>query len=239
MANSQIKSGLVATTLILAATSFTAFQGCASDGSTRGNRMRVQGQGETPCCGGCALGTVNATPVADLSFEAREELIKMRQEEKLARDVYAALGEKWGVDVFQITNSEQRHMDAMERMLDRFGIEDPITDDARGVYADQEFVDLYNDLIEAGSVSLLDALKVGAKIEELDLYDLRVAKAAVSDPVLINVYSNLERATRNHLRAFAAQVKAQNGTYRAEHLSQEEFDSIADSDFERGNRRSS
>jgi hypothetical protein len=243
MANStRIKSGLVATALVLAAASTTALQGCASDGTTRGNRMGLRAQGNGPglgngaCCGECAFGTVNATPVVDLSFEAREELLRMRQEEKLARDVYAALGEQWGADIFAITNAEQRHMDAMERMLDRFGMEDPVTNDARGVFADQAFTDLYNELVEAGSDSLLDALNVGAKIEELDLHDLRVAGDGVDDPVLTMVYGNLERATRNHLRAFAAQIEANNGTYIAEHLTQAEFDAIADSAFERGNR---
>lgn len=289
--STRIKSGLVATALVLAAASTTAFQGCASDTNTRGNRMGLRAQGNGPglgngagnwdcplgvtnaasrgnplgyrsqryapgfrnpgfgagsCFGNgpgfangagnwdCPVGAVNPTPVVDLSSEAREELLKMRQEEKLARDVYATLGERWGADVFAITNAEQRHMDAMERMLDRFGMEDPVTNDARGEFTDQAFTDLYNELVEAGSGSLLDAYKVGAKIEELDLFDLRVAGDGVADPVLTKVYGNLERATRNHLRMFAAQIQANNGTYSAEHLTQTEFDSIADSDFEPG-----
>jgi len=290
MANStRFKSGLVATALVLAAASTTAFQGCASDTNTRGNRMGFRAQGNNPglgdgacnwacpvgvtsaasrgnplslrtqrygpgfrnpglrnpglrnpdlgngaCCLECPVGAVNSAPVADLSFEAREELLKMRQEEKLARDVYATLGEQWGMDVFTITIAEQRHMDAMKRMLDRFGMEDPVTSNARGEFNDQAFTDLYSELVEAGSGSLLDAYKVGAKIEELDLCDLRVAEDGVADPVLTMVYGNLERATRNHLRMFAAQIQANNGTYVAEHLTQDEFDTIAASAFERG-----
>jgi hypothetical protein len=192
--------------------------------------------GNGTCCGECAPGAVNQAPVVDLSIEAREELIRMRQEEKLARDVYVALGDQWGADVFAITNAEQRHLDAMKKMLDRFGMQDPIVDDSRGVFADQAFTDLYNELIERGSASLLDALKVGAKIEELDLIDLRAAGQGVGDPVLKMVYENLERATRNHLRMFAVQIRENNGTYVAEHLTQKEFDTIAASDFEPGGR---
>ena len=201
--------------------------------------MGPGGQGKGGGCGGgcgggeCATGLLD-TPVIELSASAATELLKMREEEKLARDVYAALGDKWGAQVFNITNAEQKHMNAMKKMLDRFGMEDPITTDARGVYSTQAFTDLYNKLIEAGSESLLDALKVGAKIEELDLSDLRVAGEQVSDPILTKVYANLERATRNHLRAFAKQIQANGGTYEAEFLTQEEFDSIAASPMERG-----
>ncbi|MCA9304436.1 MAG: DUF2202 domain-containing protein [Phycisphaerales bacterium] len=189
-------------------------------------------------CGGGCTSTADASAdssVAALSSEARAELLKMRQEEKLARDVYRALHERWGADVFKISNSEQRHMDAMKAMLDRFSIQDPIVDDTPGVFTDKVFSDLYHELVDAGSGSVLDALKVGAKIEELDLVDLRAARAEAGDAVLDRVYGNLERATRNHLRAFAAQIEANKGVYAAVHLPQEEFDAIADSEFERGN----
>ncbi|MDF1810521.1 MAG: DUF2202 domain-containing protein [Phycisphaerales bacterium] len=173
-------------------------------------------------------------PVIQLSEAATNELIKMRIEEKLARDVYAALGDIWNADVFRITNAESRHMFAMEQMLKRFNIDDPILDQTPGVFPQQAFTDLYEKLIESGSKSLMDALKVGAKIEELDLFDLRVAAQDVEDPILIKVYGNLQRATRNHLRAFDAQIQLNNGHYKAQHLSQEEYDTIAASDFERG-----
>ena len=190
------------------------------------------------CGGGCGGGECDTglldTPVIELNEIAASELLKMREEEKVARDVYAALGDMWGNPVFNITNSEQKHMNAMKKMLDRFDMEDPITTDVPGEYANQAFTDLYNKLIESGSVSLLHALKVGAKIEELDLVDLRIAGEQVEDPILTKVYGNLQRATRNHLRAFAKQIQANGGTYEAEFLTQEEFDTIAASPMEKG-----
>ncbi len=188
------------------------------------------------CCSECAVNSPSASvPVVELSSEAANELLKMREEEKLARDVYSAMHEKWGAQVFNIRNAEQRHMDAMKMMLNRFGLTDPITENTQGIFTTKAFTDLYTKLVDVGSGSLLDALKVGAKIEELDLYDLRAAAKDVNDPVLTKVYANLQRATRNHLRAFAAQIEANDGTYTAAHLTQEEFDTIASSDFERGN----
>ncbi len=183
---------------------------------------------------GCQISSSLGAPVVELSSESAATLLQMREEEKLARDVYAELGEKWGAKVFNIAKAEQKHMHAMKKMLDRFGMQDPITDDSRGVFQSQSVADLYNQLVESGSESLLAALQVGAKIEELDLSDLRIAADGVNDPVLAKVYSNLSRATRNHLRAFAAQIEREGGTYTAEFLTQEEFDTIAASDFEKG-----
>lgn len=225
-----IKATLISSVMLLAGTS------------------RARGPGDKSCCaaadpGACdtdaaccvAQGMPNA-PVIELSPAAATQLRRMREEEKLAHDVYLAMFDKWGAKVFNIRNAEQRHMNAMKNMLDRFTLQDPITDNTPGVFTLQIHTDLYAQLVEAGSISLIDALKVGAKIEELDLTDLRVAADGVDDPVLIKVYANLQRATRNHLRAFAAQIKLNGGNYTAEHLTQTEFDAIADSDFERGNR---
>ena len=48
----------------------------------------------------------------------------MREEEKLARDVYVALGDRWGLRVFEnIARAEQRHMDAVVAQLDREGVD--------------------------------------------------------------------------------------------------------------------
>ena len=49
----------------------------------------------------------------------KESLTLMRQEEKLARDVYLTLGENYDLPVFtNIPRSEQRHMDQMGELLD-------------------------------------------------------------------------------------------------------------------------
>ncbi|MCA9304435.1 MAG: DUF2202 domain-containing protein [Phycisphaerales bacterium] len=174
-------------------------------------------------------------PVVMASPELASWLLHMREEEKIARDVYRTLGQLWGVNVFSnITSSEQNHMNSMASMLDRYGLPDPVVDDSTGVFTNPAFAELYTLLVERGSESLMEGYKVGAKIEELDIVDLREAIVGAQDPVLISVYENLLRGSRNHLRAFARQIYNNGGTYEAEHLTQEEFDEIANSDFEPG-----
>ena len=189
-----------------------------------------------PGGGGCSLCAGEKQVESDQSLDQRviDTLVAMREEEKLARDVYLTLGEKWDERMFGIAESERRHLNAMKGLLDRFGIEDPIKDDSRGVFTSERYAKLYTELVARGFTSRVDALRVGALIEELDLTDLREASALTEDESITRVLNNLRRATRNHLRAFANAINAEGATYEASHLSQEEFDSIASSPNERG-----
>ncbi len=177
---------------------------------------------------------------AGLSVELRQSLVHMREEEKLARDVYLTLNRKHDSTVFsQIASAESRHMAALGRLLDRYRLPDPVVDDAIGKFTKPEFTQLYTELVAQGSKSLADAYEVGALIEELDIVDLIAGARMISQhPDIERIYQNLMRASRNHLRAFASRLDEQGKTYTAQHLSQKEFDKIAASPWERGHGRS-
>ena len=190
-------------------------------------RMQGQRQGRGQEC----LFDQNTEP---LSEEEANELLSMREEEKLARDVYLAMRGLWKQQVFlNISRAEQRHMSALARAIDRYDLEDPVVDNTPGVFTNPVFTALYEELVTAGSESVLEALKVGA------LVDHREALDATTHPDLQRVYENLMRGSRNHLRAFASRIAAADGTYEARHLTQEEFDAIAASPAEPGHGRRS
>ncbi len=173
--------------------------------------------------------------VGALSDKERSELILLREEEKLARDVYLAMYERWDAQVFRnIAQAESRHMAAVQRLLGKYQITDPVTDDKPGEFTAPKFQQLYKSLDQSGSQSLIDAIKVGLNIEEMDIVDLRRITQATSSDDIRRVLQNLERASRNHLRAFSAQLKSLGGTYVATKLSQDEFDAIARGSMERG-----
>ncbi|NWF88731.1 MAG: DUF2202 domain-containing protein [Ignavibacteriaceae bacterium] len=139
-----------------------------------------------------------------LSQEEIDGLIHMRIEEKLARDVYTVLGNKWQAKVFlNIKLSEQNHMDAINRLMIRYGIPDPLTTDEVGVFPNETFQNLYNELVAQGSLSLVEAFKVGVKIEELDIDDLEYQiENVVNNIDILRVYTNLKIGSENHLKAF-------------------------------------
>ncbi len=195
------------------------------------------GQGGGNFGGPNAVGSGGTT--VSLSVDAADTLEFMREEEKLARDVYLMMDEVWNVTIFSnIADSEQKHMDAIETLLGRHGIPDPVIDEADvGGFTNPDLLALYEQLITDGEQSLLAALQVGAHIEEIDIADLREALAVELPDDVQTVYENLLQGSRNHLRAFVRQIEWQGVIYRAKVLDQEDVDAILDSPMERGSRR--
>lgn len=147
------------------------------------------------------------TPVAPADAALAADLKYMREEEKLAHDVYVVLAAKWGTRVFSnISASEQRHTDAIAELLDRYGVADPADGKATGAFENADLQKLYNDLVTRGSVSAAEAFKVGKLIEETDIADLdkRIARTSATD--VLAVYKNLRAGSVNHLAAFDRQI---------------------------------
>lgn len=171
--------------------------------------------------------TVAQSTSGALSDNEATTLVWMREEEKLARDTYITLNERWGTRIFtNISRSEQTHMDAMLVMLNTYGVEDPISDDTGGVFDDPVLADLYDKLIADGSVSTLDALYVGGFIEELDIKDLWNAINESTHADVTAAYENLLAGSYKHLRAFVGQIEAAGIDYEAQYLTQPEVDAI-------------
>jgi hypothetical protein len=159
-------------------------------------------------------------------------LLWMREEEKLARDVYTALSEMWDLPIFaNIADSEQTHTDAVGALLDAYGIADPMADDVPGVFVDPTIQGLYDELVEQGSKSLVDALVVGATIEDMDIVDLRLRRSGIE--AIDDVYANLEKGSRNHLRAFIRTLERQGGEYVPAYLTVAEYEAIISAPTER------
>ncbi len=180
-------------------------------------------------------GLIADIPKSDLNGEEKSGLILMREEEKLARDVYVTLGDKWGLPIFtNISRSEQVHSDAVKILLDRYDIEDPIKDNATGVFTSLHLAELYNTLVKQGSRSLMDALLVGATIEDLDIKDLNELTARTDNEDIIVTYKNLNKGSRNHMRAFSRQISNRGGSYTPQYISKEEYETFLNSPHERG-----
>ena len=184
--------------------------------------------------GGIAALLINL-PSEDVTEDEEQGLYQMREEEKLARDVYLTLYDAWEIPIFSnIACSEQRHMDAVGIILDKYGLQDPIIIDTIGVFVDQNIQTLYYQLIQAGSVSLIEALIVGTTIEDLDIFDLQNFLSETDNTDIKALYQNLMKGSRNHLRAFADQLNRNSISYSAQYLTQQEVEDILNSPRERG-----
>jgi hypothetical protein len=143
---------------------------------------------------GSALAPLDDAEIATLKW--------MREEEKLARDMYLTLNTFFPAKIFtNIAASEQKHFDALGQKLDLYGIEDPATDQI-GVFTDPDLQALYDDLLALGMVSYVEALKVGVAIEETDLTDLEAAIDGTDSVPLARTYQQLLTGSEHHLAAF-------------------------------------
>lgn len=172
-------------------------------------QRRGQRDGTGPGCAGTACPLDQAAQTgAEITAADANNILFMKQEEKLARDVYQALAAKWQHATFaNIAVSEQRHLEAVDRLIVAFGLEDT-TPDATGKFSIPELQELHDDLLAEGGKSLADALKVGVRIEEADIEDLESALAGTANPAVSRVLTNLRRGSYNHLAAFTRALEA-------------------------------
>ena len=149
-----------------------------------------------------------------------------------------------------IDDAEQTHMDAVRDKLAQYEITDPNTNDNIGVFTGKAFGEYftatYISLVEHGELSELDALYVGAYIEELDIRDIDLCpdeiisqdngvdsaddygRAYTDNPDIKRLLNALLKGSESHLRAYVRNIERHigAGSYEAQILEQDEVDTI-------------
>jgi hypothetical protein len=172
--------------------------------------------------------TLTQQEIDDLKFS--------REEEKLARDVYLFSYDKYGQDIFNnISKSEQQHMDKILVLLNTYQLSDPASVE-RGVFSNQTLQGLYDDLTAQSDISLIEALKVGAIIEDLDINDLDLLESRTTRNDILNAYDKLKCGSRNHLRNYISQLVLNEVSYVPQFISLDDFTEIINSDNEQCGR---
>jgi hypothetical protein len=187
-----------------------------------------------------------------VDFNEETHMVFMREEEKLARDVYISLGDLYpdAIVFSNIDDAEQQHTTTVKEKLAKYNIADPNTDDTVGAFTGEDygwyFTEKYTLLVSLGEKSELDALYVGAFIEELDMLDIvQCPKVIVEtqDKIkdsgdcglnytdnhdLQSMLESLLEGSKNHLRSYVGNIEAVKGvcSYEAQVLTQLEVDTI-------------
>ena len=162
---------------------------------------------------------------ATLLPEEVEGLMLMREEEKMAHDVYSSFYDKFGLRVFaNIANSESKHMEAVLWLINSYQLTDPASNEL-GVFENADIQNLYNQFMAEG-VNEVEALKIGAFIEEYDIADLEKLISETGNMYIVRVYTNLLNGSKNHLRAFVKNLSSRNVVYQPSILSQTEYAEI-------------
>ena len=198
-------------------------------------------QGRPPQGGGASdcqqalIDRFDSLDVNILDQETIDAIVLLREEEKLARDVYLTLSWWYDLPVFSnIARSEQQHMNLVALLLYRYGIPDPVEGNGIGEFTDPWVQGLFDDLVASGAESLVDALLAGATIEDVDIYHLQhILDHSDFDDVNL-IVQNMVAGSRNHMRAFYGALEQRNVIYTPEFISQAELDAILASPMETG-----
>lgn len=170
-----------------------------------------------------------------LSQYDKDALLFMFKEEKLARDTYVFLDSVWAINPFSnIKNSEQTHMNAVENLLMQNQIEYHIL--RKGKFENQELQSLYNQFKVNGVLSMANAFKIGATIEDLDIIDLQNNIDNTTNQSIISVFESLQCGSKNHLKSFVSALENINETYTPQFLSNEQYKIIIESSSEQCNK---
>jgi len=126
---------------------------------------------------GCRRGWSRWSDTVRTSDRCRGVLLTyMREEEKLARDVYLVLDGRWRTSPFSgIASSEQKHTDAIRNLLTRYGLADPASGKGIGEFQNALSPAALLSVVDKGNLSLTDAFEVGVIVEETDINDLKQA----------------------------------------------------------------
>lgn len=174
---------------------------------------------------------------SELTNDERQRILLMLEEEKLSHDVYRKLYVMWKLPIFNnISISESRHITAIKRLATQYQIDDITSNLKFGEFVSPVMSELYDKFITQGEKTSLYALKVGAEIEEHDITELQSGIDTTNNKHIKQVYRNLQRASRNHLRAFDRNIRRQKGVYVAKYLSAIEYQEIVTSPKERSNQ---
>ncbi len=170
-----------------------------------------------------------------LSRQEIEDLQFLKEEEKLARDVYLFSYDLYGQKIFQnIANSEQSHMNSVSAIMKKYGLKDLALTE-RGEFSNAVLQGLYVDLTSLASRSMEEALIVGATIEDLDINDLNTFIENTNHSDVEVMYNKLNCGSRNHLRAYIKNLGNINVIYDPQFISIEEFDGIINNTGEKCN----
>ncbi len=166
-----------------------------------------------------------AQSLTALTNSEKEGILLMREEEKLAHDVYVFFANKYNIPIFRnIAKSEVVHQKLVIQLMSQYDIEDP-SFDQEGKFHNRELQELYDNLTAEGN-TLIQALTVGAYIEELDIRDLKQLLEETDNVNILETYESLLWGSENHLRAFVRNLSNRGVEYQPLLLSIEEFESI-------------
>ncbi|NJE30918.1 DUF2202 domain-containing protein [Thermococcus sp. 18S1] len=217
--------GLLLLAAVAASGCIAGEAGTDSTSTVRGEPPEDRGQGSPAPGGEMGMPDISVLPYQELSEDEIDAILYMAEEEKLARDVYLTLFNETGIQVFDnIARSEQTHMDMVVELIEKYNLTNPIEGLGVGEFRSREMQNLYDDLVSKGSAGEVEALKVGALVEEIDIKDLQEYLRRTDNEDVKAVFESLMNGSESHLRAFTRVLSNRYGVeYHPQVLGEDEY----------------
>jgi hypothetical protein len=206
----------------------------------------------TGICNAAANAAAGDDSASVLDFNEQTHLVFTCEEEKLERDVYRVLGRRFPeIGSFAVMAENKEYSScAVDELLQKYRVSVPRVNNNVGVFSwgiyGRYFTEKYLVLTNQGSSSPLNALYVGAFIEELNIQDINHCPKVLVDisnginddsacgmkytdnPDVLAVYEDLLDESREHLRLLVSDIEnvIGSGNYQAQVLQQDEVDAI-------------
>lgn len=157
-----------------------------------------------------------------------KNLLNINEGEKLSRDVYTKMSSLWNDELFvSLREQEEEHKKEIETLLTRYLLGSYVSLGAEGEFNSADTKQLYLEIITEGELSIINALTVSAKTEELEIRDLRIAQSLSQRADILGIYQKLESHSKENLKLINQHLIDQTGTsYLPKFLTTEEFAEI-------------
>jgi hypothetical protein len=186
----------------------------------------------TPVClliSACLFCSVTIAQKITLSPAETKALINVHDNQKLSLFVYDSLFAIWGINPFgNIRYAEDQHVHFLDDVAENYALvldENGISNNNPG-FITQQAETIYQESISKGSLSVVDALKRGALLEEMSLLVLHEAKAVTIKSDLLHTFDILAMGSKNHLQAFNKRLKMYGVNYEPGILEPKDFKNI-------------
>src|SRR6476620_4362177 len=177
----------------------------------------------------CFISAVTKAQKITLSPAETKALINLHDNQKLSLFVYDSLYAIWGINPFgNIRSAESQHVNFLDDVADNYALELETNEpgNSAATFTTPQAETIYQESISKGSLSVVDALKMGARLEEMSLQVLHNAKAVTIKSDLLHTFDILAMGSKNNLQAFNRRLKMYGITYEPGFLEQKDFRNI-------------
>ncbi|MFA5358953.1 MAG: DUF2202 domain-containing protein [Patescibacteria group bacterium] len=176
---------------------------------------------------------INQNSAEGLGEKEKTGLVYLAGEEKMLRDFFAKMAEKYREKPFgYLATAESGHVAAVKILLEKYELADQAGMDLpTGEFADKKIKEFFDKQTVAGEASGEAALVAGLEMIEFNIKDIEQFTFSTARPDLRQSYNLLAQVARNHLRELWKSLPEKEGElkYKPKYISEEQFKSIVDS----------